>query len=70
MCEMKLSHPLNADIKRYYENFGLNYVTEGGYLYVGLQDKNMHDKIKQQCSKKAWVNAIQKAMQEVSKNRR
>ena len=34
--ELRVMHPINADVKRYYENFGLSYVTKGDYLYVRL----------------------------------
>ena len=34
--ELRVMNPINTDVKRYYERFGLIYVANGDYLYVRL----------------------------------
>jgi hypothetical protein len=34
--ELRVMNPVNADVKRYYERFGLQYVTKGDYLFIRL----------------------------------
>lgn len=34
--ELRVMNPINADVKRYYERFGLVYVAKGDYLYIRL----------------------------------
>lgn len=34
--ELRVMNPINADVKRYYERFGLVYVARGDYLYIRL----------------------------------
>lgn len=34
--ELRVMNPINAEVKRYYERFGLQYVAKGDYLYIRL----------------------------------
>lgn len=34
--ELRVMNPINTDVKRYYETFGLNYVPKSDYLYIRL----------------------------------
>lgn len=34
--ELRVMNPINSDVKRYYETFGLNYVPKSDYLYIRL----------------------------------
>ncbi|MFC6755158.1 hypothetical protein, partial [Halorubrum tibetense] len=35
-AELRVMNPINADVRRYYEGFGLIYVAKGDYLFVRL----------------------------------
>lgn len=34
--ELRVMNPINKDVKRYYESFGLSYVAKGDYLFIRL----------------------------------
>jgi len=34
--QLRIMNPINADVKNYYEKFGLTYVAKGDYLYTRL----------------------------------
>ena len=34
--ELRAMNPINSDVKRYHETFGLNYVPKSDYLYIRL----------------------------------
>lgn len=34
--ELRVMNPINADVKRYYEHFGLSYIAKGDYLFIRL----------------------------------
>ncbi len=34
--ELRVMNPINAEVKSYYERFGLTYVAKGDYLYIRL----------------------------------
>ncbi|WP_238105792.1 hypothetical protein [Vibrio cincinnatiensis] len=34
--EIRVMKPINDDVKKYYQSFGLTYVTKGDYLYMRL----------------------------------
>ena len=34
--ELRVMSPVNGDVKRYYEQFGLSYVASGNYLFIKL----------------------------------
>jgi len=35
--ELRVMHPINATVRRYYERHGLTYVANGDYLYMGIR---------------------------------
>lgn len=34
--ELRITNPINGDVRRYYERFGFAYISKGDYLYVRL----------------------------------
>ena len=34
--ELRVMNPINANVKSYYEKFGLTYIAKGDYLYIRL----------------------------------
>ena len=34
--ELRVMHPINQDVKKYYERFGFSYVSKADYLYITL----------------------------------
>ncbi len=34
--EVRVMKPINDDVKKYYQSFGLTYVVKGDYLYMRL----------------------------------
>lgn len=34
--QLRVMNPINDEVKRYYETFGLIYVADGNYLYQNL----------------------------------
>jgi hypothetical protein len=34
--ELRIMNPINADVRRYYQTFGLTYVAKDDYLYIRL----------------------------------